>query len=139
MRRAHPGQALLLVVLLMTLLLSLIGVMVDGGILLVHRRELQNTADAAARAGAGWLDEGAYRSSGGRRVVLHPVSARAEAERYLDLKDTSGRVSVGREKVTVVATQDVDLAFLEMFGFRTVRVRARAEATLRHGVGGPEG
>ncbi len=139
MRQARRGQALLLVVLLMTLLLSLIGVLVDGGILLIHRRELQNTADAAARAGATRLDEGTYRASGGRRAVLRRVNARAEAERYLDLKDTRGRVSVGQDTVTVVATQDVNLAFLEMFGIRTVEVRARAEATLRHGVEGPEG
>jgi Flp pilus assembly protein TadG len=133
------GQVLLLAALLLSLLLSVIGLMVDGGTVLIHRRELQNTADAAARAGATQLNETVFRSSGGRRAVLDRARARAEANHYLRTKAVRGTMRVTDRSVAVVVHQSVDLAFLELLGLHAVEVDAEAEATLEHGVERPEG
>ena len=59
-RRFHEderGAAMVLVALWLVALVSVAGLVVDGGMLLAQRRALQNVADAAAAAGAMQLDE----------------------------------------------------------------------------------
>lgn len=128
------GQTLVWVTALLPLFFSVIGLVIDAGIVFDHRRELQNTADAAARAGATQIDERAYRRSGGRRLVLDPSRARRVAGEYLAGRNTQGTVSVGETRVTVRATQVVRLSFLSSLGFRTVSLSAVAPAQVRHGV-----
>lgn len=49
-RRAQPGQAILLIALLMVVLLGFIGLAIDGGILYKMQRDARNAADAATMA-----------------------------------------------------------------------------------------
>src|SRR5207249_998864 len=51
-RPHRSGQALVLVSLALMTLVALLGISVDGGSLYLHRRGMQNGADAAALAGA---------------------------------------------------------------------------------------
>jgi uncharacterized membrane protein len=55
---SESGQTLVVLVVLMTALLGVSGLVVDGGNWLVNRRELQNAADAAALAGASKIPSG---------------------------------------------------------------------------------
>src|SRR4051794_19033169 len=48
----RSGQTLVLFVLILPALLGMIGLMVDGGLLMAAHRQAQNAADAAALAGA---------------------------------------------------------------------------------------
>ncbi len=50
--RAHRGQALVIFALAQLVLLSALGLAIDGGFLYVQRRAMQNAADTAALAGA---------------------------------------------------------------------------------------
>ena len=51
-RRNPPrGQMIVVVALVLTILVAMVGVVVDGGFALSNRRQVQNTADAAALAG----------------------------------------------------------------------------------------
>jgi len=50
--RVHRGQTLVLFALAQLVLLSALGLAIDGGFLYVQRRAMQNAADAAAMAGA---------------------------------------------------------------------------------------
>ena len=62
-RLAHPtapGQALPLVAAALPLLVTVVGLALDGGVVFAARRELQNVADAAARAGATEVDPAAF-------------------------------------------------------------------------------
>jgi uncharacterized membrane protein len=61
---AEGGQVLVLTVVMALGLLAVLGLVADGGLLVARHRELQNLADAAARAGAGQLDVAAFRASG---------------------------------------------------------------------------
>src|SRR5215467_5821525 len=55
-RRAERGQALVIVALLMTVLIALMGLVIDSGYAYSERRQIQNAADSAALNGARDLD-----------------------------------------------------------------------------------
>ena len=74
---------MILVAVVLLALLVLIALVADGGVLLAAHRDLQGTADGAARAGAGALDLAAYRASDGRIAQLDPALARSAATRFL--------------------------------------------------------
>lgn len=133
--RPRRGQALLMVAVMMPLFLSVIGLAIDGGLVLDARRELQNTADAAARVGATQVHLGAYRASGGEQVVLDRALARQVVVEYL-----AGRgmqltdLEIGMGQVTVSVSREVSLSFLRVVGFDAVRIRATAPAEVRYGI-----
>ena len=77
------GQAIVWVAVMLPLFLSIVGLAIDGGIVFSARRELQNVADGAARAGAMQIDERAYRESAGQRLVLDTDGARQAAGAYV--------------------------------------------------------
>lgn len=55
-RRSERGQALVVVALLMTILIGLMGLVIDSGYAYSERRQIQNAADSAALNGARDLD-----------------------------------------------------------------------------------
>lgn len=129
------GQALALTAVLLPLFFSVIGLAIDGGAMFAARRELQNTADAAARAGAMQLDLAAYRQSSGSAVVLDVPRARQAAAVYLSTrKEIVGTVQADSRRVVVDVTRDVPLGFLRLAGIERARISATAPAELRYGV-----
>src|SRR5262245_25284573 len=54
--RSATGQALILVALAMPLFFSVVGFVIDGSNLMVHRRMMQNAADGASLAASQDLD-----------------------------------------------------------------------------------
>ena len=55
--RGEAGQALVWTAVMLPLFLSVIGLAIDAGTIFDARRELQNVADSAARAGAMQIDQ----------------------------------------------------------------------------------
>ena len=101
--RRQGGQIAVLTVVMVLALLAVLGLVADGGLVFARHRELQATADAAARAGAAQLDDAAYRASDGRIARLDPAHARAAAAQHLraagftghtEISATAGQVSV---------------------------------------------
>ncbi len=137
--RDEAGQALVLAALFLLGLVAVAGLVADGGLLLVQRRELQNLADAAAAAGAMRVDEATYRASGGSRLVLDEGAARATAIAYL-LEEDGMRYDVDATaaRVTVAVSRHAPTRFLRVVGIDGVEVSARAVAEPRTGrQGGP--
>ena len=135
-RRAETGQAILWVAVMLPLFLSAVGLAIDGGVVFAARRELQNTADGAARAGVTQVDEWAYRESAGTRVVLDQRRARQVAMDYLAVTRTGieAIVESGAQRVVVEVSREVPTAFMRIAGVETVRISATAPAELRVGV-----
>src|SRR6266511_4215300 len=100
----QAGQVLVLAVVFALGLLVLLGLVTDGGLLFAARRDLQRTADAAARTGAAQLDEAAYRASGGTTAQLDPQPATDAAHRYLRAAGFDGRADVAAEPASVTVT-----------------------------------
>ncbi|HET7767136.1 MAG TPA: pilus assembly protein TadG-related protein [Chloroflexota bacterium] len=136
LRRAEMGQAILWVAVMLPLFLSAVGLAIDGGVVFAARRELQNAADGAARAGVTQLDEWAYRESAGARVVLDQRRARQAAVDYLAATrpGIDAVIQPGAQRVVVEVSREVPTAFMRLAGIETVRISATAPAELRVGV-----
>ena len=117
---------------LCVMLLPLGGLGLDLGRAFSVRRSLGATADAAALAGAGALDVGAYRADG--TVRLDPARAETRARRSVESQvDDDGlravRVRVGAQSVTVEIEGRVDLTLLRLVrGAEPFTVTASATA-----------
>jgi Flp pilus assembly protein TadG len=127
------GQVMVFVAILMTGLVSVVGLVTDGGIVFSQRRDLQNVADAASLAGAMQIDERAYRASG--QVVLDEAKARDAAEQYLqDEEDVDYSVQVSQAGVEVFVSRRASTSFLRLVGIDGVDISATSSAAPRHGV-----
>jgi len=134
-RRLHgdEGQVLVMVALMMVGVVSVVGLVSDGGLVFAQRRDLQNVADAAAAAGAMQIDEAVYRSTGA--VVLDEQLARDAAALYLDAEgDLDYVVSVLSNRVEVSVSRQATTGFLRVIGIDGVEVSASASAEPRYGV-----
>ena len=134
-RRLHgdEGQVLVMVALMMVGVVSVVGLVSDGGLVFAQRRDLQNVADTAAAAGAMQIDEATYRSTG--EVVLDERLAREAAALYLDGEgDLDYVVSVLSDRVEVSVSRQATTGFLQVIGIDGVEVTASAFAEPRYGV-----
>lgn len=131
--RGDGGQAAPLVGVLLVGLVALLALVSDAGMVLSTRRDLQQLADAAARAGAGALDEDALRGSGGTVVVLDPDPARRAALSYLAETGFGGQAEVSAEPagITVVLATDLSPMLGRVLGAETVRVHSEGRAAAR--------
>ncbi len=115
------GSVIVLTALLLPVMLGFCGLAVDLGNLYIHKSRLQNTADAAALAGA------AKFAGESETVTTHP-QADAEARRYVtkDMKTTTLPNETKRERYQaqeqdgviyyrVALTENVPLYFLRLF------------------------
>lgn len=106
--RSFEGQSLVLMLFLSLALVTFLGLVHDAGALFTARRDLQNVADAAARAGADELSARNYRAlegQGSEALAFDPWLADATARAYIAALsdpnqpydatiDTSGQVIV---------------------------------------------
>ena len=135
-RADEAGQAIVWVAVMLPLLLSVVGLAIDAGIVFSARRDLQNVADSAARAGAMQVDEPTYRASSGASVVLHQAAAREIAGEYAASQGRGMAATIGVEpqRVVVSVSREVPTSFLRLAGIARVRVSATAPAEVRYGV-----
>ena len=135
-RGRQSGQALVWTAVMMPLFLSMIGLTIDAGQVFDGRRQLQNLADAAARAGATQIDQQAYRASNGSSVVLDTGKARQAAADYVSRQsaDVQGTVSADPALVTVQLNRDMPTSFLRIVNIDKFKVGATAVAALDYGI-----
>jgi uncharacterized membrane protein len=130
------GQVLVWTAVMLPLFLAIVGLALDGGLVFAARREAQNAADAAARAGAMQIDERVYRESGGTRVVLDAARARAVAADYLANAGTgfTGSVAAEPEGLVVQVSRMVPTSFIRLVGIGQVRISASTTGEPRYGI-----
>ncbi len=138
-RRADPGDERGLVSLwafLFTLILfGFVGLAIDLWHVWEVKRDLAGMADSAAIAGAGQVNEVAFRNN--NTVILEPTSATAAANNSLDaqtdLPALTSRVvfySWVNDSMNVRVETEVDLTLLRLFvPNNSMTVRAEAEAS----------
>jgi hypothetical protein len=121
----ESGQMLILFVLGLGVLLGMVAMSVDVGLILHERRQLQNTADAAALAGAIELPES---------QVLAAGKAQEWAENNgIDLgagDEITITVDLVTNAVEVEVTREVSFIFGRALGLTTVDVNASAVAQI---------
>lgn len=136
----QSGQIIVWVAVMLPLFLSVIGLAIDGAIVFGQRRELQNVADSAARAGAMQVDEDTYRESSGTNLVLDLGAARQVAAEYLASQAPDLGATIGAEprRVVVQVRREISTSFLRLVGIDTVEITAGSIAEVRHGIGRDE-
>lgn len=136
--RGEAGQTIVWAAVMLPLFFSVIGLVIDAGVAFSARRELQNVADSAARAGAMQIDQQVYRESAGGNIVLDVGAARQVAAEYVASQGVGVDASILAEqrRVVVRVSRDAPTSFLRLFGVGTVRISATATAEVRHGIAG---
>lgn len=120
--RDERGQVLILVTISLMTLLTMVGMVLDIGIALEHRRQLQNAVDAAALAGAQMLPD--------------TVAASTQANLYFELNSpTIGSPALTIEfppgdsgQIRIEGNSEYRYVFLSLFGPDTTTVSAFALA-----------
>ena len=114
-------------------LVSVVGLVTDGGTVFAARRDLQNAADAAALAGAMQIDLEAYRAEG--LVVLDVDAAEAAAAEYLQGEEgMQYSIQVTEQSIDVSVSRIAGTSFLQLVGVEGVEISASSTASPRHGI-----
>ena len=103
----------------------MIGLVLDGGVMLRTRSDAFSLAASAARAGAQELDPAAAVEG---MTVVDPVAAERVALEYLSAKGASGEVAVAGNAVTVTVRTSARLQMLRLVGGDDVSFTASATA-----------
>jgi uncharacterized membrane protein len=127
--RGDGGSVTAFVVVFTVALLSVAGLVVDGGYMLAERRAAFDEAEAAARAGAQAIDENVLRQTG--LVRIDPEVARQRVAAYLTRTGHDGTVDVSGDTVTVHIQFTQRLTILGLFGVGPVTINGSGSA---HGV-----
>lgn len=129
---ADEGRVTAFVVVLVTGILALAGLTLDGGLALAAKVEANGQAEAAARAGAQAIDLAVYRAS--NRLQLVPAQAVANAQNYLASLGASGTVTVSGDTVTVTVTASQPTQLLGLVGISSLSVHGAGSAHPQRGV-----
>lgn len=103
----------------------MVGLVLDGGVMLRARSDAFAIAAAAARVGAQQLDSDAAVEG---MTVLDPVAAEQAALAYLAAQGVTGSVIVTGDTVTVSVTTTADLQLLSLVGGDSATFDATADA-----------
>jgi putative Flp pilus-assembly TadE/G-like protein len=134
----ESGQVMPMVAVMSLGLLVMVGLVIDAGVMFAARRDLQATADSAARAGAAVIDEDAYRASNGRDSELNPTGAELATHQRLHDVDIL-RLSASPQAVFVRVARPQPLLILGVLGLGPARVEADSTARPRTGILAPGG
>lgn len=124
--RDERGQVSAFVVTLVTGIVLLAGLVLDGGLALAAKVEAIGHAQSAARAGAQHLDLAAYRDHG--TVRLDPSEAATAARRYLASVGARGAVTATSDSVHVIVTASNGTQLLGLVGVGAIEVTGTGRA-----------
>lgn len=135
-RTRERGQSAVLLAAALPGILAMIGLMIDGGQMLIEYKHAQVAMDSAAFAAAQRIDRGQFFRD--QIVVLNPQEATATGGLYGTL-NSRGSVKVTAIEVygnVVVArgSAQIDTIFLKMFGAGPVRLEVSSQATPFYGI-----
>lgn len=132
--RDERGQVTAMWAVLALALLVLGGLVFDGGQILNARRDANNLARQAARAGAQQLDENSLRAG---TPALDPIAAETAAREFLARRDvTPAAVVVTATSVTVTVELTQPTPLLTLVGIDDRIVTSTASARSARGVTG---
>jgi len=130
--RGEDGQVTAFTVVMVTALLLVAGLVLDGGAALAAKVEAIGIAEDAARAGAQEIDLAAYRATG--RVQLVPDRAVAAARTYLTTSGHTGTATVTGDEVTVTVSTTIPTLLLGLAGVDDLTVSSQATAGAHYGI-----
>jgi Flp pilus assembly protein TadG len=131
MLKDESGQAMILTLLCMTCLLGFVGFAVDVGVLLNAKRQMQTAADSAAIAGALEQSYTDMTTSADAAAALNGVTVGVNGGAVtINTPPLSGAYAGKSGYVEAIVSQSQPTFFMKMFNFASMKVSARAVATL---------
>lgn len=130
-RTARTGKALVFVVLCLPMVFGMLGLVIDGSLLMNKQRELQTIADAAAPAAAHQLSQGKSVSEATQTAVdlVQQHDGLSDATVTVNHPPQEGAFAGNSGYVEVIISQSVESIFQRVFsGDSTKTVRSRAVA-----------
>ncbi len=127
--RADDGMVTVWSVVMVLACMAMVGLVLDGGVILRARSSAFDIAAESARAGAQELDQDALADG---RIVVDPSAAHERIAAYLAAHDVNGDITITAETVTVTVHQQVGLQILQ-----PATVDVRQTATVRAHKGRP--
>lgn len=124
--RRDSGQITAFVVVMISAVMLLAGLVLDGGLILSARLRALNEAQEAARSGAQAIDLATYRDTG--NVVLDPARAVAAANAYLTGTGAQGEAHVDGDQIVVTVRRRQATQILTILGIRAVTVHGTGTA-----------
>lgn len=133
--RQERGSTSVFAICVVSVLMLLAGLCIDGGRVLNARASLKDAAEQAARAGAQKVQHASVRESGA--VVIDAPAAASAARTYMKSSGAGSgsivEVSTAGGAVTVKAHDKVRTGMLSLVGVRSIDIDVTATA---HAVGG---
>ena len=136
LHRDDDGQITAFVVVLVTAIIALSGLVLDGGLALAGKIRALGEAQEAARAGAQAIDLAAYRASGTVRLI--PDEAISLAKEYLAAAGRNGTATVNGNTVSVTVTDTHRSILLGVVGVESINTSASAIAEPQRGISEPD-
>jgi Flp pilus assembly protein TadG len=127
LRRDERGQVTGFAVVMVTAMIAVAGLVLDGGLAVAAKVKAVEVAQAAARAGAAELDLAAYRRTGA--VRLDVPAARDAAQAWLEQAGATGTVTATVTQVRVEVTAVATTQLLALVGVGSITVHGAATAT----------
>lgn len=121
--RADRGSATIWMVGVTACAFLMVGLVLDGGVMLRSRSDAFAIAASAARVGAQQLDSDAAVAG---QPMLDPVAAEQAALAHLAARGVTGAVTVTADTVTVTVTTRAELQLLKVVGGDSVDFAATA-------------
>jgi Flp pilus assembly protein TadG len=125
--RDEDGVVTAFVIVIVSALILMTGLVLDGGLALAAKVQAIDGAEAAARAGAQAIDLPTYRSTG--QITLDAATATADAEQALATSGETGTVAVDGDVVTVTVTITQHTQILDLIGIDSLHETATGSAT----------
>ena len=108
--RSDDGMVTVWSVVMVLACMSIVGLVLDGGVILRARSSAFDIAAESARAGAQELDQDALADG---RIVVDANAAHERIAAYLAAHDVNGDITITAETVTVTIHRQVGLQILQ--------------------------
>lgn len=134
----RSGKVLILLALSLPMLLAMLGLVVDGGLLLAERRSLQTTADAAALRAALRLSQGesAAQAAAAAEDLVHNLNSHPGAVVEVHVPPASGPYAGLSDHVEVVVADSYSACFMKVGSSSNHSVRVTSTAAIEDATSG---
>lgn len=124
--KREEGSVMIWVIIILPVILAVVGLLVDGGMILYYQTQLDMATEAASVSTISAYDREAWNAE--NKVRINNDEARVSAEKYLTENFKEARVEkidyVSDSTVTLETTYTVKMVFTKIFGVTEVEIKS---------------
>ncbi len=124
--KREEGSVMIWVIIILPVILAVVGLLIDGGMILYYQTQLDMATEAASVSTISAYDREAWNAE--NKVRINNDEARISAEKYLTENFKEARVEkidyVSDSTVTLETTYIVKMVFTKIFGVTEVEIKS---------------